>query len=268
MLFIVLLTYQQSLDAVDAHLDAHRDFLARHYRAGHFLLSGPQQPRRGGVILARAPERTTLETWLAEDPFHVHGIATCSVIAWQPNLRGDDAFGGIAPDAATTSVTADDPNAVPAWPVALEAASVPPRTSTSACPAPFADRLGGRMKQALGDRFGLRNFGVNRVTLQPGARSALRHSHSHQDEFVQVIEGELVLVTNAGETRLAAGMCAGFRAGSGDAHHLLNRGNAPAVYLEIGDRTPGDRVQYPDDDLVAEDAGGRWRFLHKDGTAY
>lgn len=120
MLFIVLLTYRQSLDAVDTHLAAHRDFLARHYRAGHFLLSGPRQPREGGAILARAPDLATLEAWLTEDPFHVHGIATRSAIAWQPNLRADDAFAGIAPDAATIPVDTDNPNPVPAWPVALQ----------------------------------------------------------------------------------------------------------------------------------------------------
>lgn len=267
MLFIILLNYQQSLEAVDTHLAAHREFLARQYREGHFLLSGPQHPRTGGVIVARAPDRATLDDWLAEDPFNVHGVAAYSVVAWQPSLRANDALGALAPEAATLRPATNDPQ-TPEWPIALDSAGVPPRSARSSYPAPFADQFGGRAKQVLGDRFGLRNFGVNRVTLQPGARSALRHAHSRQDEFVQVLEGELVLITDAGETRLASGMCAGFRAGSGDAHRLLNRGVAPAVYLEIGDRTPGDRVEYPDDDLVADDADGRRRFLHKDGTPY
>lgn len=102
MLFVILLAYRQSLDAVDAHLVAHRAFLARHYREGHFLLSGPQQPRTGGVILARAPDRATLDGWLSEDPFNVHGIADYTVVAWQPTLRASDALAALAPDATTT----------------------------------------------------------------------------------------------------------------------------------------------------------------------
>lgn len=154
-------------------------------------------------------------------------------------------------------------------PVAVEAASAPPRLRPSNYPEPFATRMAGREKRPLGDLFGLQNFGVNLTRLAPGAVSALRHAHTRQDEFVYILKGEPTLVTDAGETRLRPGMCAGFRAGSGDAHHLVNRSGDEVVYLEIGDRSPGDSATYPDDDLVAElGPDGRWRFARKDGTPY
>ena len=153
-------------------------------------------------------------------------------------------------------------------PVALVAADAPPRLRPSNYPEPFASRMAGREKRPLGDLFGLRNFGVNLTTVAPGAVSALRHAHTRQDEFVYVVSGRLVLVTDAGETQLGAGMCAGFPAGSGDAHQLVNRSEAPATYLEVGDRTPGDAASYPDDDIVARLEDGRWCFERKDGTPY
>jgi len=152
--------------------------------------------------------------------------------------------------------------------IALVAEEVALRATPSRYPAPFAQRMAGRGKRALGDAFGLANFGVNLVTLAPGAMSALRHHHLAQDEFVYILEGWAVLVTDAGETELAPGMCAGFRAGSGDGHHLLNRSGAMVVYLEVGDRSPGDRVDYPDDDLVAVQDAGQWRFTHKNGEPW
>jgi uncharacterized cupin superfamily protein len=153
-------------------------------------------------------------------------------------------------------------------PLALVAADVPPRSPPSAYPAEFAVRVQGRVKRVLGDRFGLKNFGVNLTRLAPGAESALRHAHARQDEFVYVLEGSLVLRTDAGETLLTAGMCAGFAAGSGDAHQLVNRSDADALYLEVGDRSPGDAVVYPDDDLAATLVDGLWTFTHKDGNPY
>lgn len=110
--------------------------------------------------------------------------------------------------------------------------------------------MGGRQKRALGDVFGLRNFGVNLTTLAPGARSALRHGHSLQDAFVYIITGAPTLIINAGEQVLQPGMCVGFRAGDGDAHCLINRSEAVVTYLEVGDRSAGDSVAYPDDDLM------------------
>lgn len=153
-------------------------------------------------------------------------------------------------------------------PVALLAAEAPLRTKPSNYPEPFASRMQGREKQPLGDLFGLGNFGVNRTRLKPGAISALRHSHSVQDEFIYVLEGQPTLVTDAGETPLRPGMCAGFKAGDGNGHQLINPTDEDVVYLEIGDRTPGDTGHYPDDDLQAVMRDGRWQFLHKDGRPY
>jgi uncharacterized cupin superfamily protein len=152
--------------------------------------------------------------------------------------------------------------------VALAAVDVPARTKPSNYPEPFASRMAGREKRALGDVFGLRNFGVNVTRLAPGACSALRHAHSAQEEFIYVLEGCPILQTDAGRTQLAPGMCAGFRPGTGDAHHLLNESADDVLYLEVGDRSAGDQVFYPDDDLTASFVGERWQFFHKDGAPY
>jgi uncharacterized cupin superfamily protein len=154
------------------------------------------------------------------------------------------------------------------FPAALLAADAPLRTKLSKYPEPFASRMKGREKRPLGDLFGLTNFGVNLTRLPVGTVSSLRHAHSKQDEFIYVLEGNPTLVTDRGETLLAPGMCAGFKAGSGDAHQLINKSETDVIYLEIGDRTPGDSGAYPDDDLQAILVEGQWRFLHKDGTAY
>jgi uncharacterized cupin superfamily protein len=152
---------------------------------------------------------------------------------------------------------------------ALRALDAPPRSKPSNYPEPFASRMAGREKRPLGDLFGLANFGVNLTKLAPGGVSALRHAHSRQDEFVYILEGSPTLVTDSGETPLEPGMCAGFKAGSGDAHHLVNRTGSAVVYLEVGDRTPGDRGSYPDDDIQAvPGADGKWKFTRKDGTPY
>lgn len=135
-------------------------------------------------------------------------------------------------------------------------------------PDQFKPRVAGRLKQRLGDAAGLTNFGVNQVTLQPGGQSALRHWHTKQDEFIYVLSGELVLITNAGEQVLTAGMAAGFPAGEADGHHLVNRSDRVAVYLEVGDRTPNDQGVYPDDDLIARHSDQGWVFTRKDGSAF
>lgn len=153
--------------------------------------------------------------------------------------------------------------------VAIVAAEVPLRTKPSNYPEPFASLMAGRQKRPLGDLFGLANFGVNLTRLPPGAVSALRHTHSKQDEFIYILEGTPTLVTNAGDTLLSPGMCSGFRAGNGDAHQLVNRTQQDVVYLEVGDRTAGDAGTYPDDDLCAVfGADGKWQFTHKDGKLY
>lgn len=158
---------------------------------------------------------------------------------------------------------------LPDFPTSILAQDAPPRRRPSNYPEPFASRMAGRVKQALGEVFGLSNFGVNLTRLLPGACSALRHAHSRQDEFLYVLQGNLTLMTDQGEETLFPGMCAGFKAGTGNAHQLVNRTDAEAIYLEVGDRTPGDSVSYPDDDLVAvRDEQGKWQFMHKDGTAY
>ena len=156
----------------------------------------------------------------------------------------------------------------PSYPVALVAADAPPRARSSVYPEPFASQMAGRRKHPLGDLFGLANFGVNLTRISPGGGSALRHAHSKQDEFIYVLEGNPTLHTDEGRTRLAPGMCAGFKAGTGNGHRLVNETAEDVVYLEIGDRTPGDEGTYPDDDLKAQIIDGKWRFFHKDGTPY
>jgi uncharacterized cupin superfamily protein len=156
----------------------------------------------------------------------------------------------------------------PTHPIAVVAAEAPPRTKRTIYPEPLASRVAGRLKRPLGDVFGLANFGVNLTRLAPGAVSALRHAHTKQDEFVYILEGHPTLVTDEGRTPLSPGMCAGFKAGTGNAHHLVNEAQEDAVYLEIGDRTAHDGATYPDDDLKATFVDGAWSVTHKDGRPY
>ncbi len=155
----------------------------------------------------------------------------------------------------------------PTHPVAIVAAEAPLRAKPSIYPEPSASQMAGRRKQPLGDLFGLTNFGVNLTRLLPGGVSALRHFHSKQEEFLYVLEGHPTLHTDEGRIRLGPGMCAGFKAGS-SAHHLINETADDVLYLEVGDRTPGDEGTYPDDDLKALMVDGKWTFVHKDGTPY
>jgi uncharacterized cupin superfamily protein len=144
-----------------------------------------------------------------------------------------------------------------------------PSSSATAYPEPFASMMRGRHKAKLGDAFGLSNFGVNLTRLEPGAISALFHAHSEQDEFVYVLEGRPTLCHGEHEHVMSPGECMGFPAGTGIGHQLVNRTDAPVVYLEVGDRTTGDRGQYPRDDFAAVMTGeGKWAFTHKDGTPY
>jgi len=153
-------------------------------------------------------------------------------------------------------------------PVALLAEKAPERAKASSYPEPFASQMTGRRKQALGDLFGLTNFGVNLTRLTAGGVSALRHAHTKQDEFIYVLQGYPTLHTDEGRTRLSPGMCAGFKSGTGNGHRLINETEEEVVYLEIGDRTPGDEGSYPDDDLKALMVDGKWKFVHKDGSPY
>ena len=149
----------------------------------------------------------------------------------------------------------------------VDIAKVPVK-SGAGYPAPFQGEHRERHKQALGDAVGLTQFGVNLTRIAAGAASALRHYHEQEDEFVFIIEGELVLIENDGEIVLKAGDCAGFKAGSGNAHRLVNRSNRDAVYVEVGTRAPHERVHYPDDDLHLERDGRSTRWLHKSGEPY
>ncbi len=133
-------------------------------------------------------------------------------------------------------------------------------------PAPFAEACEGRSRKRLGDTGGLTDFGVNLTTLPPGRWSSQRHWHSHEDEFVYLLEGELVLVEDEGETLLRAGDCAAFPKASGNGHHLQNRSAGNAVYLEIGSRRPDDLTSCSDIDMISHNRDGA--FVHRDGSPY
>ena len=149
-------------------------------------------------------------------------------------------------------------------PPALDPAGVPERTGTL-YPADLGERCKTRGKRAIGNELGLTHFGVNVVRMEPGSWSSLRHWHSHEDEFVYVLEGELTLVTDEGEQRLGPGMAAGFPAGVANGHHLVNRGSVTARYLEVGSRALDDQVDYADVDLHFSRTT---MFTHKDGRPY
>ncbi|HET9864709.1 MAG TPA: cupin domain-containing protein [Steroidobacteraceae bacterium] len=148
---------------------------------------------------------------------------------------------------------------------ALDPMSLEPRNS-SGYPEPYRSRVLPREKRALGAALGLTRIGINHTTLPPGKESSMRHWHSHEEEFVFVLSGEVVLCTDAGEQTLTAGMCAGFPLGTQDGHCLVNRGSVPAVYLEISNRDPEDRAFYPDVDLMYHGANAPALFTRKDGS--
>ena len=144
-----------------------------------------------------------------------------------------------------------------------------PVKTGSGYPSPYKEIVSGRSRWAgLGDVFGLDQFGVNVVTLEPGAWSSQRHWHAEEDEFVYVLEGEVVLGDDNGDYIMTAGMCAGFKANSGNGHHLKNVSDKTAVYLEMGSRKAKDHVTYSDIDMLAIKDGGPWKFLKKDGSGF
>ena len=147
----------------------------------------------------------------------------------------------------------------------LDLSSIPVLSGTG-YPDPFAEAVNGRSRQALGDAGGLTQFGVNLVELQPGAASSQRHWHSHEDEFVMVVSGELTLVSDEGETLMRAGDCAAFPAARPNGHQLVNRGWGTALFLAVGSRSKQDKASYPDIDLVYD--GGTDSYAHRDGTPY
>lgn len=153
-------------------------------------------------------------------------------------------------------------------PAAINALDVEARIGTT-YPEKFRNEVESRSKRALGDLFGLTNYGVNLVELAPGSWSSQRHWHTHEDEFIYVLTGELTLITDEGKQSLAAGMIAGFPAGEANGHHLANETGATASYLEIGDRIPEDEVFYPDIDLqLVSGPDGDRMFTHRDGELY
>ncbi len=147
----------------------------------------------------------------------------------------------------------------------IDIAAVPQRKGVG-YPAPFGQPCAERIRQRLGDAGGLKDFGVNLMRLPPGGWSSQRHWHSHEDEFVYLLEGELTLIEDAGETPLRAGDCACFPKGTGNGHHMINRSDLTAVYLEVGSRQPDDLTTCSDIDLKSANADGR--FVHKDGSPY
>ena len=147
----------------------------------------------------------------------------------------------------------------------IDIAAVPERKG-SGYPSPFDAPCADRIRQRLGDAAGLADFGVNLMRLPPGGWSSQRHWHSDEDEFVHVLQGEVVLIEDGGETVLRAGDCAAFPKNSGNGHHMINRSAAMAVYLEVGTRSPDDVITCSDVDMMSPSTDGR--FLHKDGTPY
>jgi uncharacterized cupin superfamily protein len=147
----------------------------------------------------------------------------------------------------------------------IDISTVPVRQG-SGYPAPFDAPCAARLRQRLGNAGGLRDFGVNLMRLPAGGWSSQRHWHSDEDEFVYVLEGELTLIENDGETLLRAGDCAAFPKGTGNGHHMINKSAVVAVYLEIGSRNPADLTTCSDIDLKSAAADGR--FVHKDGRPY
>jgi uncharacterized cupin superfamily protein len=135
-------------------------------------------------------------------------------------------------------------------------------------PEPWRAITNGREKVVLGDVAGLTQFGVNLTRLKPGAASALRHWHEAEDEFVYVIEGEITLIDDGGETVLRPGDAAGFKAGVANGHHLVNKSQRDALYLEVGTRAERERAHYPDVDLVGDKDERGFRFSHRSGEPY
>jgi uncharacterized cupin superfamily protein len=141
-----------------------------------------------------------------------------------------------------------------------------PKRRGSDYPSPFDTPCAERIRQRLGNAGGLTDFGVNLMRLPPGNWSSQRHWHSAEDEFVYVLEGELMLIEDGGETMLRAGDCAAFPKGSGNGHHFINKSDPTAVYLEVGARSPADVTICSDIDMMSSNAD--LRFVHKDGTPY
>ena len=142
------------------------------------------------------------------------------------------------------------------------------RWSRASYPAPFGTAVAGRSWQPLGDAAGLTQFGVNLMRIEPGAASSARHWHEQEDELVYMIQGELILIDNDGETTMRPGDTAGFKAGGANGHHLINRTDHDALFLVVGTRAARERCHYPDIDLAYEYDNGRYRYTRKSGVPY
>ncbi len=152
-------------------------------------------------------------------------------------------------------------------PAVIDTTDLQPRVGTG-YPAVFSEKCADREKKVLGDMFGLTQFGVNLTTLPPGQWSALRHWHQKEDEFVYVVSGELVLVDDDGEHLLGPGMCAGFPAGVKNGHHMINKSDRPASFIEVGTRALIEHAEYPDADLIAEKDKDGFYFFNRKGEPY
>jgi uncharacterized cupin superfamily protein len=150
---------------------------------------------------------------------------------------------------------------------ALDPGTLEARTG-SGYPEPFRSRVLPREKRQLGDALGLTRIGINQTVLPPGKESSMRHWHTHEEEFIYVLVGEVVLRTDAGEQTLPAGTCAGFPLGTKDGHQLVNRSASPVVYLEISNRDGNDRAFYPDVDLQFNGVNAEVMFTRKDGSRF
>ncbi len=157
--------------------------------------------------------------------------------------------------------------AIPLKLPALDPRSLPLKEGSS-YPQSFRDAVRGRRWRALGDATGLTQFGVNLVEMAPGSWSSQRHWHTHEDELIYVLEGELVLITDEGEQTMTAGAAAGFPAGKENGHHLVNRSDKSACFLAIGSRSRADSCSYPDIDLIERQDASGYYYTHKDGTRY
>lgn len=150
---------------------------------------------------------------------------------------------------------------------ALDPMTLEPRTG-SGYPEPYRSRCLPREKRQLAAALGLKTLGINQTILPPGKESSMRHWHTHEEEFIYVLSGEVVLVTDAGEQLLGPGMCAGFPLGTQDGHQLVNRGAVPAVYLEVSNIDANDKAFYPDVDLEYHGASAAVKFTRKDGSRF
>jgi uncharacterized cupin superfamily protein len=177
---------------------------------------------------------------------------------------------GLVSSSSVTSDAREEMSAPKSSRTAPIAAFAAPSQRTTVLPSQFQAIVQGRIKHKLGNVFDLTNFGVNLTILKPGASSALLHHHSKQDEFVYILKGTATLRLGQEEFIMTAGDCVGFKAGDGIGHCITNRHDSvePVQYLEIGDRTVGDEVEYPEVDLKARDTNGQWIFTHKSGEPY